>query len=106
MATFNGKVKKVKVTDTSSTNNYLIIVEIEDPDSQVDKVEVKLPSRFGPYPDPTNCICSLDNNGGYFSYTGSVKTNLTITASSFDVTVSLILKDGTKVTVTYPANRV
>jgi hypothetical protein len=106
MGNFNGKVKKVKVTDTSSANNYLIIVEVEDPGSQVVSVEVKLPVKFDPSPDPAQCICSLDNNGGYFSYTGNVKTNQHISESNFDVTVIIILNDGTEVTVKHPATKV
>jgi hypothetical protein len=94
MGNFNGEVKGVRITSTSSTNNYLITVEIQDTAHSVAKVEVDL--QLTSDPDPVNCNKHTDNVlSRICTYKGNSKTDNPISGSEHTVIVKLYFKDNT-----------
>ncbi len=101
MGTFNGGVKGVRITSTSSTNNYLIIVEIEDTAHDVAKVEVDL--QVTSDPNPVDCDKHSDN-AGVCTYKGYSETKNPICGPTHEVIVKLFDKDNNLIlSETHPA---
>lgn len=90
MGTFNGRVKGVRITNTSGVSNYLIVVEVEDTAHSVDKVTVDLPVKATP--DPTPCAHSGEITG-ICIYKGNTVTAKPISERLINVIVNLYDKD-------------
>jgi hypothetical protein len=89
MGTFNGRVKRVKLT-TSGANYCIITVDVEDTAHSVEKVTVDLPVKATP--DPTPCAHSGEI-AGICIYKGNTVTAKPISGSCIDVIVNLYDKD-------------
>lgn len=89
MGNFNGRVRSVKV-NTVSSNNYLVIVEIEDTAHSVAKVAVDL--QVTSDPDPVYCDKHSDSSG-ICTYEGNSETENPICGPTHEVIVKLYDKN-------------